>query len=214
MRINLWSVVVAAVLGVSLMTGCARKPKLDLTGLRGSAPGTEEGVMGASSDFDAKVFDPLAAEGGAGSENTAEGGGAWSDPSKPLGGNDAAAAGNIVPIQERWAQVKVYFAYDSAVIGPAERPKLETLAATLKEYPNYSVIIEGHCDQRGSDEYNRALGETRALVVRDYLMSLGIDGGRLETVSYGEERPAVPNATTEAEYSKNRRVEFVIGVRQ
>jgi len=135
----------------------------------------------------------------------------WANIDTPLAGGGGGA---IVPTSERWAAVVLYFAYDSAVIGEAERPKLETLAEHLSQHPNYSVVIEGHCDERGSDEYNRALGEARALVVRDYLESLGIDRARMETISYGEERPVVPNADSEAGHRKNRRAEFIIGVRQ
>lgn len=191
------------------MTGCARKPKLDLSGLRSGAPGGGEGVMGAGVDFAATDFAPL----GPGEGDPAGADSEWQTTDQPLRGAHGSA-GDIVPTDKRWAQVVVYFAYDSAVIGPAERPKLETLAGHLNEYPSYAVVVEGHCDERGSDEYNRALGETRALVVRDYLMSLGIGGDRIETISYGEERPVVPNATSEAQHSKNRRAEFIIGVRR
>jgi len=123
--------------------------------------------------------------------------------------------GSIQPISDqRWNAVKVYFAYDRSTIGTSERPKIEALAGYLKANQTLSVVVEGHCDERGSDEYNRALGERRALAVRDYLVNLGIEPARVETVSYGEERPAVPNAETESEHAKNRRAEFVIGIRQ
>ena len=127
---------------------------------------------------------------------------------------DGSTGGIPVRITERWATVVVFFAYDSAVIGEAERPKLETLAEHLRQHANYSAVIEGPCDERGSDEYNRALGEARALVVRDYLVSLGIDTTRLETISYGEEQPVAPNSTSEAGHRQNRRAEFIIGIRQ
>ncbi|MBT4821473.1 MAG: OmpA family protein, partial [Lentisphaerae bacterium] len=122
--------------------------------------------------------------------------------------------GTIEQTTERWADVVVFFAYDSAAIGPAERPKLDGLGKHLLEHPTYSVVVEGHCDERGSDEYNRALGECRALVVRDYLISLGIEGTRLETISYGEERPRKVGAEGEGGHQENRRAEFVIGIRQ
>ena len=120
----------------------------------------------------------------------------------------------ITPIKDaRWDGVVLYFAYDSTNVGDAEKPKLEALAQYMKENPEYAVVIEGHCDERGSDEYNRGLGERRALAVRDYLVNLGIADTRFETISYGEEKPAVPNAKTESEFAKNRRAEFVIGTR-
>lgn len=108
----------------------------------------------------------------------------------------------------RW-EGKVYFAYNQSVIGDTERGKLEKLATYLKENPRFSVIIEGHCDERGSEEYNRSLGSYRALEVKKYLEELGISEKRLQTISYGEERPADPGKT-EAAYAKNRRAEFVI----
>ena len=108
----------------------------------------------------------------------------------------------------------VYFAYDRSTVGASERSKVETLADFLEEHPRYYVVIEGHCDERGSDEYNRALGERRALAVKEYLTTLGIAGDRIRTVSYGEERPAVPDATTEAKHALNRRAEFLLGVEE
>jgi len=115
-------------------------------------------------------------------------------------------------VDQRWEGVAVYFAYDSSSIGNSERPKLETLADFLRRNPSYSLVIEGHCDVRGSEEYNRGLGERRALAVKDYLINLGIAVGRLQTVSYGVERPVVVNAGTESEHARNRRAEFVFGV--
>ena len=88
------------------------------------------------------------------------------------------------------------------------------MAKYLLENTQYHVIVEGHCDERGSDEYNRTLGERRALAVKDYLVNLGVGAERIETVSYGEEKPAVPDATTDSQHGKNRRAEFVIGIRQ
>ena len=73
-------------------------------------------------------------------------------------------------------------------------------------------MIEGHCDERGSDEYNRSLSERRSLAVKDYLASLGVNAARMRTVSYGEDRPDVPNARTEQEHQLNRRAQFLVGV--
>lgn len=111
--------------------------------------------------------------------------------------------------ERRWEDVAVYFAYDRSTVGAAERPKLETLADFLDEHPDYEVIIEGHADNRGSDEYNRGLSERRALAVKEYLVDLGISADRLQTIAYGEDKPAVPNATSESQHARNRRVEFV-----
>jgi len=125
-------------------------------------------------------------------------------------GDDRYVPGSLT----RWAGCVVYFSYDKYSIGVNERRKLQVLSKHLKEHSNYCVIIEGHCDERGSDEYNRALGEKRALSIKDYLISDGIDGNRIDTVSYGEDKPIIPNATTEAEHCKNRRAEFVLAIRR
>jgi len=103
----------------------------------------------------------------------------------------------------------VYFGLDSSGIAPAERAKVEQVADYVRRNPNVSVLIEGHCCERGSAEYNLALGERRALAVRAYLVGLGVDPDRIQTVSFGEERPAVPGAG-ESIYRQNRRAEFVL----
>lgn len=119
----------------------------------------------------------------------------------------------FTPVNEkRWEGLVVYFAYDRSSIGTSERAKLEHLADYLKAYPEYYVVVEGHCDERGSSEYNRNLGERRALAIKEYMVALGINENRIQTTSYGEEKPAVMDATTERDHAKNRRAEFVIGV--
>jgi peptidoglycan-associated lipoprotein len=103
----------------------------------------------------------------------------------------------------------VFFEYDSAEITPAARAVLDENAATLKSYSSWAITIEGHCDERGTAEYNLALGERRAVAARAYLLSVGIAGDRLRTVSYGKEFPFDPGHD-EAAFSKNRRAHFVI----
>jgi peptidoglycan-associated lipoprotein len=103
----------------------------------------------------------------------------------------------------------VLFAYDSSQVSSAERGKVEAVAGYLKENPATAVIIEGHCDERGSREYNLALGERRALAVRSYLVGLGIEADRIQTKSLGEESPA-ESGHNEAAWSLNRRGEFVL----
>jgi peptidoglycan-associated lipoprotein len=100
----------------------------------------------------------------------------------------------------------VYFEYDSAQINDSERTKIEAVAEQLKT-GSLNVIVEGHCDERGSNEYNLALGERRALAIRAYLVGLGIDASRIQTKSYGEERPAALGHD-DASWSQNRRGEF------
>ena len=101
----------------------------------------------------------------------------------------------------------VYFGYDSFQLPAEEVAKIQQAADILRQYPSYVLIIEGHCDERGSNEYNLSLGENRAIIVRDYLARLGVAENRMQTKSYGEEKPAVMGSG-EAVWSKNRRAEF------
>lgn len=101
----------------------------------------------------------------------------------------------------------IYFDFDRAELKPESRDILKTKAAWLKAHPDFSVRIEGHCDERGTNEYNIALGERRANAAWKYLNALGISGDRIDTVSYGEERPA-DTAHDEAAWRKNRRDQF------
>jgi peptidoglycan-associated lipoprotein len=103
----------------------------------------------------------------------------------------------------------VFFELDSAEIIDAGRAVLDENAAVLKRYPSWAVTIEGHCDERGTAEYNLALGERRALAARAYLVSAGIPADRLRTVSYGKEFPFDPGHD-EGAFSTNRRAHFVI----
>lgn len=99
---------------------------------------------------------------------------------------------------------RIFFATDSYSLSTEARQVLDAQAAWLQQYPNLSVTIEGHADERGTREYNLALGERRANSVRNYLSALGIGPSRVNTVSYGKERPAVPGAN-ESAWSQNRR---------
>jgi len=103
----------------------------------------------------------------------------------------------------------VFFEYDSDEITPTAEGKLASKAAVLRANPGVRLRIEGHCDQRGSTEYNLALGQRRAEAVRAYLVNLGIDGGRLSTLSYGKERPLV-EGDDEDSFARNRRAEFAV----
>jgi len=102
-----------------------------------------------------------------------------------------------------------FFDYDSAELSAEARAVLDTNAATLKKYASWAITIEGHCDERGTAEYNLSLGERRSVAVQSYLVSLGIPAGRLRTVSYGKEFPFDPGHD-EAAWAKNRRAHFVI----
>ena len=98
----------------------------------------------------------------------------------------------------------VYFAFDSAALDPRAQQTLSRQAAFLKVNPSIKITIEGHCDERGTREYNLALGERRASASRDFLLAQGIDAARVRIVSYGKERPVV-EGSNEAAWAKNRR---------
>lgn len=100
----------------------------------------------------------------------------------------------------------IYFGFDSYSISSAESGKVQSLASAMRKFKN-SIIIAGFTDERGTDEYNRGLGERRAQAVRSELIALGIDGGRIQTVSFGKEMPADPGSNEEA-WAKNRRAEI------
>ena len=103
----------------------------------------------------------------------------------------------------------VYFDYDTYDIRPEGVEILQEMAALLLKHPNVKIQIEGHCDERGTQEYNLALGERRANSAKQYLISLGTAGDRISTISYGEEKP-VDSGHTEEAYRKNRRAHFII----
>jgi peptidoglycan-associated lipoprotein len=103
----------------------------------------------------------------------------------------------------------VYFAFDRSDVRTGERSKIEAVASHLKSNPTHKVRVEGHCDERGTEGYNLALGERRALAVREYLINLGVGADRVATLSYGEARPA-ESGHNEAAWAKNRRDEFIL----
>src|SRR5258707_6544501 len=147
---------------------------------------------------------------GGGSGSTANGG---EGNVPPIGsGSEVGTSGNGVrppgmtgePVKGQFAIV--YFDYDSARIRPSEDAKLQAVAAYLKSNPG-NLVVEGYCDERGTAEFNRALGERRALAAREELVKLGADGSRITTISYGSERPAGMGHDERA-WSKNRRLEL------
>ena len=101
----------------------------------------------------------------------------------------------------------VYFDFDSSAVRADQVSVLQANAELLKQVPNAYIQVAGHCDELGTQEYNLALGERRALAVREYLVKLGISGDRIVTISYGEESPA-DSGSSESAWSLNRRAEF------
>jgi peptidoglycan-associated lipoprotein len=109
---------------------------------------------------------------------------------------------------EKFKAHTVHFEFDSSVVKGAEKSKVEAVANELKNNPNTAVKVEGHCDERGTEEYNRSLGERRALALREELVRFGIDPNRVDTISYGEDKP-VATGHDEAAWKQNRRGEFI-----
>jgi peptidoglycan-associated lipoprotein len=102
-----------------------------------------------------------------------------------------------------------HFDFDSSVVKAADKPNVAAVADYLKSNAHDAVEIEGHCDERGTEEYNRSLGERRALALRESLIALGIDPGKIDTISYGKDRPVDPGHD-EAAWKQNRRGEFIL----
>jgi peptidoglycan-associated lipoprotein len=122
-------------------------------------------------------------------------------------GSSGGTRGSAVPGSqedlEQNAGHRVFFAYDQYTLSPQAQATLGRQAAWLKQYPNVRILLAGNCDERGTREYNLALGARRAEAARAYLVSLGVDGSRVQTVSYGKERPLDARSTEDA-WSVNR----------
>lgn len=129
-------------------------------------------------------------------------------PPQPLASDDVSGR-SLDDLNRDSPLEPVFFDLDSSDVNDASRATLQANAAVLKQNPTWLVTIEGHCDERGTAEYNLALGERRAVSARAYLVSLGVDANRLRTVSYGSEFPFEPGHQ-ESAWSRNRRAHFVI----
>ncbi len=164
---------------VIAFSGCSSKPK------KPTSPGTSSGVLGGDGSQT-----NLESSGGAGSETTE-------------GGLSGTTGGGSIPSER-----VIHFDYDMSDIRPEARAILEQNAAYLSGNPNMQVRLEGHADERGSREYNLALGERRAESAKGALMSLGVSGNQITTLSYGEEQP-VALGHNEHDWQLNRRVEII-----
>lgn len=132
----------------------------------------------------------------------------------PSSGGQRGAIGSPAEVERELVSVgdTVYFAFDSYTLDAVAQRTLERQAAVLLKSGSIPVTVEGHADERGTREYNLALGERRASSVKDYLVASGVTPGRVRTISYGEERPAA-FGSSEADWAKNRRaVTVVVGV--
>jgi peptidoglycan-associated lipoprotein len=148
---------------------------------------------------------------------------ATAQPTTPGGGSGATGGGTATPAPAPTAPARpvpkdfaavadladVFFDFDKYDIRPADAKTLDSNASWLKSNPNHLVLIEGHCDERGTNEYNLALGERRAKSTMNYLVSQGVQANRITIISYGEERPQCTEKT-EACWAKNRRAHFLV----
>ena len=116
---------------------------------------------------------------------------------------------NAARDEQKFQADTVHFDYDSSVVKSSEQSKVADVADYLKGNPANGLEIQGHCDERGTDEYNRALGERRALALREELIGLGVGGERIMTISFGRSRP-IDTGHTEAAHARNRRGMFVL----
>jgi peptidoglycan-associated lipoprotein len=196
--INLFTVVLILTLGAA---GCKKKAKGPTP-----IPGSRPGVTGQDGGFPS--------EAGRVPPNLTDNTGARPlpldqnpDGTRPLEGRLDLSKTD----QDRGplAAYTVHFDYDRAAVKSSETSKLESVASYLKSNPGVGVQVEGHCDQRGTEQYNLSLGERRALALREYLVNLGIETDRVLTISYGEDKPA-DLGNNEAAWAKNRRGEFVV----
>ena len=187
MNIKLLSSTALAMALVLASTGCRHKP-YNVTPLPGENP-PPVSTLPPGPTF--PPGPPIGTE-----QPIAETGGGW-DPSNYNQNRDALAADSI------------HFAFDSAVIRDSDQANLQAIAQQLQANPNDKLMIEGNCDERGTEEYNRALGERRALAAREALAALGVSPDRIRTISYGKDKPVDPGHDEDA-WSKNRRDDFVL----
>ena len=172
------------------LVGCAKQPTMT----QGSAPSPDGAVA-------LRVTTP----GG-----TQQGGGMSGE------GRGATGSGSTRPSLEGYraapALTDIHFEFDRADIRESDAPLLDANAGWLKEHANQLLVIEGHCDERGTSEYNTALGDRRARATKNYLVSRGVPATRITIISYGEERPACTQHADEC-WAQNRRAHFLVKAR-
>jgi peptidoglycan-associated lipoprotein len=187
---KLLNVLVLGVLLATVAAGCKKQPK-NITNI----PGRDVTIRGGG------MNDPI----GGGNQLPTDKIGTGQ-----LGPSELPEAKTGTQDREALAAQTVYFGFDRHSIQPSEQGKIDSVATYLKNTANVQLLVEGHCDERGTEEYNRSLGERRAIAVREYLLQKhGLPSDRVTTLSMGEDRPASLEKTEEA-YAKNRRAEFVI----
>lgn len=197
-----YAVFILAAAFLAAGTGCGKKAVMtgETTPPGGAAPAPQ-------------AVPPAAAPGAIATETVGETPPAALPPGPSTAGTQTAMAeaqAGVAATQESPSLFgDIHFDYDKSFIRADAKPVLEKVAAYLKGNPAARLLVEGHCDERGTPEYNMALGERRAESARSYLVSLGITASRLSTVSFGEEKPVDPGHSEEA-WAKNRRAHFVV----
>ncbi|MGD9904652.1 MAG: peptidoglycan-associated lipoprotein Pal [Vicinamibacterales bacterium] len=189
MRMGWKQVVGAAVVVAMVAAGCGKKPAPVERPMPPPATGTEMGETPAPPPPPAPIDEPPVVP--------------PPPPADAIGSKDLDALNRESPL------APVFFALDSFELSADGRAVLQASAQVLRQQPTWQVTVEGHCDERGTAEYNLSLGERRAIAAKTYLVSLGIAAERLRTVSYGKEFPFDPGHD-ESAWSRNRRAHFVI----
>ncbi len=219
MRKSFFGVLLILSFGLLLLSGCAKdqvKPDEGMTGAQATA---------ATADLEKQAADKAAAEKAAADRAAAEKAAADKAAAEKAAAQQAAAQQQADAQLQAGAQQQaaaqqqiedpnrplktIYFDFDSYALRQSDRDILYNNADYLLKKYKGKVKIEGHCDERGSDEYNLALGENRAKAALNYLLTLGVPADQLSIISYGKERPA-DNGNNEEAWAKNRRVEFAI----
>ncbi len=195
---------VVVVLVAAFMAGGCAKQKV--AGPEDQAMAEQEQTMAGAEDEEAMAGH---ATDGAGQQDAEEFGLSAEEKARQEAERKAAEREALIEKVSTDIAEPVYFAFDSFEISQEARGKLERKANVLKQHQDLSLVIEGHCDERGTEEYNLALGERRARAAYEYLILLGVDSGRMQIISYGEERPADTDSN-EAAWSRNRRCEFKV----
>lgn len=196
-----FALLLTATMALSLGTvGCRKKPDR-LTNIPGTGPGARVGLE--------ETAPPIGP------------GGAFPGTGPGTGGVTAVPPGEAgIPMGNKdfstWKQDRttfadqvVYFDFDKSNVRPDQVTKLEEVARRMKTMPGKALLIEGHCDERGTEEYNRSLGDRRALSIREWLAGHGVPSDMITTVSFGEDKPTDPEHT-EAAWKKNRRGEIIL----
>ncbi len=197
MKLNQMTLSLVLALAATLATtGCKHTP-VKTTPIPGSSGGNVGGDTGG----------PTVSGGGTIGGDT----GGTGINAKPGGGDTAGldTFDGMIKDTAALAANTIHFAFDSAAIKKGEQLNIQAVASTLKGNANDKLLIEGNCDERGTEEYNRALGERRALAAREALAKAGVSPDRIRTISYGKDKPADPSHD-EAAWGKNRRDDFVL----